>query len=110
MSYIKSLTAVNGVALNNMSYSGPYITGMIRWNGNTQTMEVMDGQNWQTLNGAYPNIEMDPGIYKWARKKMAEEAEIDALCDKHPGLKEAYERFQIMKVLATEEEKPNAVV
>jgi hypothetical protein len=87
--------------------SAPYISpgaqgaGMVRYNTNTQNMEVYDGVVWKELS---TNIEMGlsaeaEATIVWARKKMLEEARIDELCKKYPGLDKAranYEAFLAM--------------
>jgi hypothetical protein len=44
-------------------------------------------------------------LLDWARQKRDEEYKLKSLMDKHPGLKEAYERLEIMKALTLEEDK-----
>lgn len=87
--------------------SAPYISpgsqsaGMVRYNTNSQAMEVYDGVAWRELS---TNIEMGlsaeaEATIDWARKKMLEEARIDELCKKYPGLDKAranYETFLAM--------------
>ena len=42
------------------------------------------------------------------RERREEERTLKELMERHPGLKEAYERLEIMKALTLEEEKKNA--
>jgi hypothetical protein len=44
-------------------------------------------------------------ILEWARDKMQQDAQLKDLMDRHPGLKDLNDKFEIMKVLCMEEEK-----
>jgi len=41
----------------------------------------------------------------WAVQQKQEQQRIHELMQKHPGLKAAYEQFEIMKILVTQEHK-----
>lgn len=110
---IKGITGNNGITVQ---YNGgsPYVNmnnasaGMVRYNGNSSSLEVYDGSSWLQLDTSYPTIGLDGNIMsaiEWARKKRDEEEELLRLCKEHPGLQEAYERLQIMKALILEEKK-----
>lgn len=93
-------TYVNG-------YSGLQGVGNMRYNTSNQTMEVFDGNNWVVLNMGYASVGLTPEaevLLDWAKQKRDEEFKLQSLIDKHPGLKEAYERLEIMKALCLEEE------
>ena len=80
-------------------------SGMVRYNSATQSLEVYDGVSWYVLNQSMtmtlaPELE---SVVAWAKKKQAEEAELETLCQEHPGLQEAYERLEIMKQLVKKE-------
>jgi hypothetical protein len=77
--------------------------GMMRMQGGV--MQVYDGNTWHDL---VTNIDANLSdevrhVLNWARVKMAEEASIKKLMDKHPGLKDAKERFEIMLTLVRED-------
>ncbi len=94
-------TYVNG-------YSGLQGVGNMRYNTTNQNMEVFDGSNWITLNMGYASVGLTgeaESLLDWARQKRDEEFKLQCLIDKHPGLKEAYERLEIMKALCLEEEQ-----
>lgn len=98
-----SSTYVNG-------YGGALGVGNMRYNTSTQNMEVFDGSNWITLSMGYPSIGLTgeaESLLDWAREKRNEELLLKSMIEKHPGLKEAYERLEIMKALTLEEEKKN---
>lgn len=95
------------------SPSLPYISpgavgaGMLRYNLNLQQLEVTDGVTWFPLNS---NATVDLGYdtkqaVEWAHKKMQEEKRLQDLIERHPGLKDLYDKFEMMKILCNEEEK-----
>ena len=113
------INAVHGNSqwLNVQSYQGnkPYINttqsiaGMVRYNNanNGGSMEVYDGTTWCTIGNGSANIDLNENakrILEWAEKKMKEEADLKALMGNHPGLKDLHDKFEMMKVLCTEEE------
>jgi hypothetical protein len=88
-------------------YSGLQGVGNLRFNTTTQCMEVYDGTSWITLNMGYASVGLTPdaeSLLDWARQKRNEELLLKDRMEKHPGLKEAYERLEIMKILTHEEE------
>lgn len=88
-------------------YAGQQGVGNMRYNTSNQNMEVFDGINWVVLNMGYASVGLTgdaESLLDWARKKRDEEVKLQSLIDKHPGLKEAYERLEIMKALCLEEE------
>lgn len=89
-------------------HNGQLSVGQVRYNPNSAIMEVYDGNGWLSIGGGYANVGMSPAAESaidWAIKKQAEEYQLQAMLEKHPGLKEAYERLEIMKALCLEEEK-----
>jgi hypothetical protein len=45
---------------------------------------------------------------KWAQQKQKEEQELEELMQRSPALRDAYEKFQIVKTLATNENRQPA--
>jgi hypothetical protein len=94
-------TYVNG-------YGGAQGVGNMRYNTSSQNMEVFDGNNWVALNMSHSSVGLTheaETLLDWARQKRDEEVVLQSMLEKHPGLKEAYERLEIMKALCLEEEK-----
>ena len=78
---------------------------MLRYNHQSNKIEVYDGSNWLDF-GSSVNVTLNheaEAIMSWAQKKMQEEKEFEELCKKHPTLQEAHERLQIIKTLVTKE-------
>ena len=114
---------VGGEFMNVTSSKGatPYIntsspiTGMVSFDGSSQTMKVFDGSSWQTIGGGSAMVNLTPNaisILKWAEKKMLEEAERNKLAETNPAIKdlmnqikEKEEQIKIVQTLIKEEEK-----
>lgn len=79
--------------------------GMMRYYSND--VQVYDGSSWLTISGtADVRLSTDAeSVITWAKQKMTEEMRLKDLMEQHPGLRDAYEKFEIMKILVTESEK-----
>ena len=109
---IKVINAGPGIQVQHYNGS-PYINsnapsaGMLRYYQND--IQVYDGNSWMTISGS-ANVSFDASteaILAWAREKRSEDLNLKALMEKHPGLKDAYEKFEIMKILVNEEGQKN---
>jgi hypothetical protein len=108
---IKQIVAGPGVIVTG-SYSDSYISpgsqsaGIVRYNINTQNTEVYDGNAWLNMSSS-PSISLSNDaleVLRWARKKMSEEQKLERLMEQYPGLRDTYEKFEIMKALCNKEE------
>lgn len=89
-------------------YGTGAMMGQLRYNPNTMNYEVYDGSTWHIVSQNVPvglSYDAEEAI-RWARDKMREERELKERMVKHPGLKDAYERFQMMDILTKEEDEP----
>ena len=53
-------------------------------------------------------VELSPEIeatVRWAQRRQAEEAELERLCQQHPGLQDLREKFDLMRALVAQELK-----
>ncbi len=91
----------------------PYISpgsmsaGMVRYNSNSQNLEVYDGNAWLALSGS-ADVGLSPeaqATLDWAYRKMKEEEELEMMMEKHPGLRDLYDKFNVMKALIAEHGK-----
>lgn len=85
---------------------GAQSAGMLRWNTSSNTIEVYNGVAWFSVDTT-ANISLSDSAQQaldWAVKKMQEEDRLKSLMDRHPGLKDLNDKFEIMKVLCQEEE------
>ena len=96
---------VGGEFMNVTSSKGatPYIhtsqpmTGMVSFDGSSQTMKVFDGSSWQTIGGGSAMVNLTPNaisILKWAEQKMLEEAERNKLAETNPAIKDLVEQIK----------------
>ena len=86
---------------------GAQSAGMLRYNTNSNTMEVYNGVAWFSIETT-ADISLSPIAQQavdWAMKKMEEDLRLQSLMSRHPGLKELNDKFEMMKVLCQEEEK-----
>jgi hypothetical protein len=81
--------------------------GQVRYNPITCTMEVYDGTVWQMLsNNATVGLTLDANLaIQWAIEKQKEEESLKKRMEQHPGLKDAYEKFQMLDILTRDYEK-----
>ena len=107
---ITNITA-NGNNLLWVSTGGstmPYInmnapsSGMMRWNGNNNSIEVFDGSTnlWQQMYGKTADIQLSPqiqAVINWANLKMAEESEWEKLAKTNDAVKIALENMKKAK-------------
>ena len=111
---IKGIMGSNGIAVEGGNTSVPFVnaninnpmTGMIRIHGTD--MQVFDGSGWLSVSTSYATVGLEPTAeeaIKWVRHKMEEEQDLHKRMERHPGLKDAYEKFWIMDILTLEEKK-----
>ena len=107
---IANITA-NGSNLLWVSTGGstmPYInmnapsSGMMRWNGNNNSIEVFDGSTnlWQQMYGKTADIQLSPqiqAVVAWANQKMTEESEWEKLAKTNDAVKIALENMKKAK-------------
>lgn len=116
---IKGLTGGRYINVSGGNVNTPYISpgaagaGMVRYNPNMQCMEVNDGNSWLQLHSSYASVTLDAeaeGLLDWAKKKRAEEMQLDELCRKYPGLERARSNFETFKQLVLSEESLQTTV
>lgn len=67
---------------------------MLRYNSNSNCMEVNDGNSWQQIHMNYATIELTPeteALLDWARKERDKQWAREAKMRDNPALKKAYE-------------------
>jgi hypothetical protein len=86
----------------------PYInmnapsSGMMRWNGNNNSIEVFDGSTniWQQMHGKNVDIQLSPqiqSVVSWAQLRMAEESEWEKLAKTNDAVNIALENMKKAK-------------
>lgn len=80
--------------------SGLMNVGDMRYNTNNQSMELYDGYTWKEINMGHVGIGLTPEaerLLDWARQKMMEELELDALAEKSPTIKDLVDQIKEKK-------------
>ena len=100
---IKQISGLGHVQVTGNNAFAPYInmsnpsSGMVRYNGNVQQLEVYDGSIWIQFTADHAYVDLIPSaneVISWAMKKMAEEMELEKLSNSHPAVKAAYENMK----------------
>ena len=94
--------------------NGPGI-GNMRYNPNSQNIEVFDGSAWVILSSQHSSINLSGeaiSLLEWARRKRDEEFERERLAETNPAIrdlvnqiKEKEEQIKIVQALIKEEVK-----
>lgn len=86
--------------------NGQLGVGAVRFNPSQQALEIYDGSQWIRWNPS-ATIDLTPAASQtidWAYKKMLQEQKIQGLMEKHPGLRDLHEKYEIMLALVQQEE------
>lgn len=116
--YLNVTSSHGAMPYINMSNTSPMM-GALAYDASSQHLKVYDGASWLTIGGgsATVNLSADAiNILNWARAKMSEEAELNALCAQNPTIKDLVDqmntdianyqhKIQMVKNLLKEEEK-----
>ena len=100
--------------IGNYSNNAPGV-GNMRYNPNSQNIEVYDGSTWIILSAHHANINLSDetvSLLQWAKKKMLEEAERNELAKTNPAIndlmkqiKDKEEQIYVVQALIKEEIK-----
>jgi hypothetical protein len=75
------------------NYNGnQFMTGDMRYDLDSQTIKVFDGQNWQSLYGGTATVNLTDEaqqLLEWAKDKRKEEQQLLALAKTNPALQDA---------------------
>ncbi len=106
------ITVSGGTSSSNYISPGAVGSGMLRYNSNTNTIEVNDGNSWQQLNTNYATVELTPeaeSLFEWARKERSKQQLREQAVANNPALKKAYEaikraeeNFDLLEAIAKE--------
>lgn len=87
---------------------GAQSSGMVRYNTNSQNLEVYDGVAWITYAGSYSSVGLTPdaeALLDWAKEKREEELKIQTMTEKFPALKKAKENYDLIWNMVKDEGK-----
>lgn len=103
--FVKNIIPGVGLQVFGSYHSEPNASGVMMWDNSVKQMKVVDVAAYATPTGIpcnTPTISLAPeaiAVIQWATKRMEEEAELNRLCETHPGLKDAKTAFEVMKIL-----------
>ena len=105
--YLMVYTNTASNYINN--YSGAQGVGNLRFNTVIQTMEVYDGQMWQSLKMGESTVTLTQDAVEaldWAKQKRQEERKLKELAEQHPAVadqiaavREAEEKLRMLAAL-----------
>ena len=88
-----------------ITLNGPYHTGMVRWNGSSCCLEVMDQSGgWQQLS-LYDAMTMPPDtqeLLNWARDEKNRKLKLKSLRAKYPILDDALGHAEVIEALVND--------
>ena len=94
--------------------SGFMNVGDLRFNTNTQNLEVYDGQMWRELNTSHASVGLTPDAEKaidWAIRKRKEEDDLMKLAESDPTIadlvnqkKDIENKIEVVKILKRNEQ------
>lgn len=91
------ITVSGGISANPYISPGSVGAGMMRWNTNTNCIEVSDGNMWKTIDMGYPTVELTPdteSLLEWARLERTKQRVREERIQKNPALQKAYEALK----------------
>lgn len=101
------------LVINGGYHNFPYISpgtagaGHVRWNPNMNEMEVNDGITWRSLCANNTSISLTTDAQDaltWAITRMKQDRDLEERMQRHPGLRDTWEKFKIMEALCQEED------
>jgi hypothetical protein len=88
------LTVSGGSPSNTYISPGAVGSGMMRYNGNMNCIEVNDGNSWQQLHMSYATVELSPdaeALLEWARLERTKQRVMEDRIKNHPALQNAHD-------------------
>ena len=101
------LTSGKGITVINNGPSMPYISqqtnnpliGSVKYNTNSQNLEVYDGYGWLPIPKSTPTISLDQetiNVLEWAKSAMQREKEIEELSKEYPMIADLQEKMDLV--------------
>lgn len=108
------ITVTGGYPMNPYISPGAQGAGQMRYNTNSNNIEVWDGITWKEVSMSTTSVDLSyeaHELLKWAKEKRNEELRLNALAQSHPAvadivakIKSAEEELKVIVAL-TEENK-----
>ena len=102
------MPAVPYINTYNISSDTASFIGQVRWNSTNSCIEIFNGSSWSPYPSNHVSLKLTEratSAIAWAEMKMFEEQQLKERMEKHPGLRDAYEKFKIMDILCSEDEE-----
>lgn len=77
--------------------SNNFMTGDMRYDFDSQSMKVFDGQYWQSIISNTATVELTyeaESLLNWARQKKDEEMLLEKLAQEHPTIKDLVDQIK----------------
>lgn len=87
------LTVSGGSPSSTYISPGSVGSGMMRYNGNMNCIEVNDGNSWQQLQTSYATVELTQeteSLLEWVRLERTKQRVLEERIAQNPALKKAY--------------------
>ncbi len=97
---IKGITAGRYITVSGGNPTTTYISpgavgsGQMRYNGNTNCIEINDGNMWKQLDMSYAQVQLDTeaeSLLNWAKQERDRQRLREKRIQENPALKKAYE-------------------
>ena len=96
-----------GIPVNPYFSPGAQGAGQMRFNTNSNNIEVWDGVAWKEISNNYATVGLTieaESLLDWARTKRDGEIKFKSLLESHPGIKDLKEKLDMMVALVTKEQ------
>lgn len=91
------VTVTGGQPASQYFSTGAVGAGMMRYNTNTNSMEVNDGNSWQQLSMNYASVSLTgeaESLLDWARDQRNKQYEYEQLAKDHPAVQNALDAIK----------------
>ena len=91
------ITVSGGNAMSSYFSPGAQGAGQMRYNTNSNNIEVWDGVTWKELGTSYASIDLNyeaQELLRWAREAKNKELARESRIKENPALRKAYEAIQ----------------
>ncbi len=96
-----------GIPMSPYFSPGAQGAGQMRFNTNSNNIEVWDGVTWKEISNNYASVGLTSeaeSLLDWVRVKRDEEIKFKSLLESHPGIKDLKEKLDMMVALVTKEQ------
>jgi hypothetical protein len=114
------LTVSDGSPSNTYISPGAVGAGMMRYNSNTNCIEVNDGNSWQQLQGSYATVALTAeteSLLEWARAQRDRQQVLEQRIAQNPALQKAYaavlraqENFDMLDKIVGDQSDPGQMI